>query len=788
MTEIVVRVRDLARFCYRGGDIDHRFTASPTGVEGTRGHQRVYRRRPPSYQSEYALEYRHRVGKRMLVLRGRADGYDPQQRLLEEIKTCRIPFTRIPQALSQWHLAQARLYAGMLVQQSDLDSVTVCLTWFNIDSGEEQSLNQEYGREELKMFLAASLQRFGDWLERLSASREQRDHSARQLPFPHGRFRSGQRDVAERVYRCLARGGQLLLEAPTGIGKTAAVLYPAIKGFGHGKHDVVVYVTAKTVGRRAAEQTLEMLEAAGYRGGGLTLNAKDAVCLSPGQACHGDDCSYARGYYDKLPGAMAAALDTPLLGREALVELGREYGVCPYQLAFDLAPWMDLVIADQHYLYSLTAGLGDLLADDSRRWTVLVDEAHNLPERARAMYRGVLAKASLMAARRAAPPSVRPALEAVNRVLLDLQKEPWQEDGFDSRAEVPAELSAALSRFAQRVGEQLTEQPLLLQRHGALRDFYFEVLQFQRVADNWGDEFCFEMTRGAGQQSLALVLNCLDPARLLGERQRRAHAVIAFSATLSPPQWSRPALGLEPDAVCVRQASPFAATQLQVSLATDIDTRFRERASSLVNLANRIRQWLDTTPGNCLVYFSSYRYLADTVETLSAGGLPAARQCWFQRPDADRDSLLALLEQRRDVVAFCILGGVFGEAVDLPGDQLASVVVVGVGLPQFNRDSERLRAWHQQQHGDGFAYAYLYPGMQKVDQALGRVVRRDDDKGHALLIDARYAQPQYRNLLPPWWTYTHWAGARGAEGAPGDGTDADAELQSQLPMPAGNSR
>ena len=188
------------------------------------------------------------------------------------------------------------------------------------------------------------------------------------------------------------------------------------------------------VGRRAAEQTLEMLRGAGYRGGALTLSAKDAVCLSPGKACHGDDCPYARGYYDKLPGAMAAALDAPLLSREALMDLGREYGVCPYQLAFDLVPWMDLIIADQHYLYSLTAGLGDLLADDSRRWTVLVDEAHNLPERARSMYRARLAKASLMAARRAAPPSVRPALDALNRVLLVLQKQSWEEDGFDSRA------------------------------------------------------------------------------------------------------------------------------------------------------------------------------------------------------------------------------------------------------------------------------------------------------------------------------------------------------------------
>lgn len=760
MGEIVVAVRDLAQFCYRGGDIDHRFTPSPTGVEGTLGHQQVYRRRPPSYQPEYSLVHRQLIAGQNLLLRGRADGYDPEQNLLEEIKTCRVAFARIPPKLSQLHLAQARLYAAMLAKTLNLDRVAVRLTWFNIDSGEERALSQAYSRDELDEFLQVSLQRLVSWLTSLAERRLARDDSARALAFPHGRFRPGQREMAELVYKCLDQGGQLLLEAPTGIGKTAAVLFPALKALVTNKHEAVVFVTARTVGRRTAEQTLIEFRERGYRGGFLSLSAREDVCLSPGKACHGDDCPYARGYYDKLPAALTAAVDVAALNQEALMELGREHGVCPHQLAFDLVPWIDLVIADQHYVYGLTSSLASLSADDPRRWTVLLDEAHNLPGRARGMYRAELAKASLMTALKATSQPLRRGLEKVNRVLLALQKEDWDEAGFDSRKQVPAALSTALLQFCSQVAERLAEQPRLLQQNPALRDFYFAVLQFQRVADIWGDEFRFEMARGTGRQGLSVVLNCLDPARLLSERQRRHHAVVAFSATLSPPEWCRQSLGLGSRAVCSRQTSPFAASQLQVFLATDIDTRFRQRAASLASLVARLRLWLQREPGNCLVYFPSYRYLEDALNLLDAsGGRPAERHCWVQSPRQGREArgeLLDLLEQRRDVVAFCILGGIFGEGVDLPGDQLATVVVVGVGLPQFNRDAERQRAWHDQRQTDGFAHVYLYPAMQKVDQALGRVIRRDSDRGRALLIDSRYNESSYRNLLPPWWTYTPW--------------------------------
>ena len=760
MIELSVTVRDLVAFCHRAGDIDHRFTPSPTGVQGVAGHQRVYRRRGDSYRSEYPVDYSQTEGGLRLRLSGRADGYDPAAALVEEIKTCRIRPALIPATVSRMHLAQARLYAALIAIEQDLDQLEVRLTWFNIDSGEETPLSQSYTRRELEQFLAGSLDQFSGWLARLAGLRRQRDQSLQELAFPHGEFRRGQREIAELVYKCIDQGGELLLEAPTGIGKTAAVLYPAVKALATGKHDRIAYITAKTVGRRTAEETLDACRREGLVLPALTLTAKERVCFSPGKACHGDDCRYARGYYDRLPQALAAAIETPSLRQADIEELARRFDICPYQLALDLLPWVDLVIADLHYVYSLTSTLGSQMQLDGRRWSVLLDEAHNLPERARRMYRASLAKADLMALRRQSPTGLGAALDRINRGLLALQRQHWQEPDYDSRQDFPANLQQALADFVAATGELLAQEPALLQRQPLLLDFYFEVVHFLRLADHWGDDFRFELSRNEGRQSLRVTLNCLDPARLLRQRQESLHSMTAFSATLSPPDWTRNALGLGETAVFRREVSPFHEGQLEVFLATGVDTRYSRREQSLPQLAATVMTWLAREQGNCIVYFPSYRYLQDCLQRLRELGLDQLRPTlWVQQreqADAGRDQLLRLLEERRDVAALCILGGVFGEGIDLPGERLTSVVIVGVGLPQFNRDTEQLRAWFQQRHGAGFEYAYLYPGMQKVDQALGRVIRGSEDRGRALLIDSRYGERQYRKLLPPWWSYRPW--------------------------------
>ncbi len=757
MTEYTVAVKALAEFCHRSGDIDHRFTPSPTGAQGTEGHQRSYRRRPPSYQPEYPVALDVELETGSLKLRGRADGYDPQRCLVEEIKTCRVDPARIPDSVTRLHLAQGRLYAALIARQENLAEVTVQLTWLQLDEDCEYPLEQRYSRAELDRFLEQSLATYSAWLALIAEGLRARDLSLSKMVFPFADFRAGQREIAELVYKCIDQSGQLLLEAPTGIGKTAAVLFPALKGLATGKHDRIIFTTAREVGRRTAEDTLQHFRDSGWRGSSLSLTARDKVCLSPGKACHGEDCPFARGYYDKLPAAREAAVAAGQLTRGVIESLARDHEVCPYQLALDMVDWVDVVIADLHYLYSLTAALGERVASDAQRWTVLVDEAHNLPGRARDMYRASITKSDLMLARATAAPSVKSSLDRINRLLLGLQKEQWADQDYDCVDTVPERLQAALQDFVSAAGEALAADPLLLQRNPEVLDFYFSVLQFLRVLDQWGEEFRFEKTRGKGKQSLRLTLNCLDPARLLARRQEQLHASVAFSATLSPTHWLRPGLGYTESAVCRQLDSPFAPEQLAVKLECSIDTRYRQRTATLPPLAARISRWLKDQPGNCIVYFPSYRYLQDCLALLGSEELEAAgRTIWIQGAGSDpaeRESLLPMLLSRRDVAAFCILGGIFGEGVDLPGEALSSVVIVGVGLPQVNRQSEQLREYFQQSYHRGFEFAYLYPGLQKVNQAMGRVIRGADDRGCALLIDGRYAQREYRQLLAPWWHY-----------------------------------
>ena len=520
MAEYSVAIRALAEFCHRQGDIDHRFTPSPTGAEGTEGHQRCYSRRPPSYQPEHPVELKLDFPGGVLQLRGRADGYDPERGLVEEIKTCRVDPAGIPVAVTRLHLAQGRLYAALIARQEKLDGLTVRLTWLHLDEDTEYPVDQHFSRGELDDFLDQSLDRYCRWLMVVADGQHRRDDSLCSLDFPYAGFRSGQREIAELVYKCIDQAGQLMLEAPTGIGKTAAVLFPALKGIATGKHDRIVFTTAREVGRRTAEDTLAHFTGAGLSVRSLTLTAKDKICFSPGKACHGSDCRYASGYYDKLPAARLAALDASRLDREAIESLAREHDVCPYQLGLDLLPWVDLIIADLHYLYSLTATLSELVVGDRMRWTALVDEAHNLPGRAREMYRATLAKADLMASKREAPASLKPSLDRINRCLLALLKEEWLEPDFDSEEALPEKLLRALQDFVATVGEAMGGDPTLLQRNPRSLDFYFAVLQFLRVAEQWGPEFRFEETRGESSQSLRLALTPCGTATRKSESLR----------------------------------------------------------------------------------------------------------------------------------------------------------------------------------------------------------------------------------------------------------------------------
>ncbi|MCA1856400.1 ATP-dependent DNA helicase [Massilia oculi] len=742
-----VAVRALCEFTAKQGDLDQRFTPSPSAQEGIAGHAAVQARRGAGYRSEVALE----GGWGDLQVRGRADGYDPDQNLVEEIKTYRGKFDAIPDNHRHLHWAQVRVYGHLLCRQLDLDRIHLALVYYEIGSGQETVLRETQDAPALAALFAGLCERFSDWARSEAAHRAARDSALAALRFPHADFRPGQRQLAENVYRANASGRCLLAQAPTGIGKTVGSLFPALKALPEQGLDKLFFLAAKTPGRRLA------LDAAASLGAGRTmalrvleLSARDKACEHPDKACQGESCPLARGFYDRLPAARAAAVQAAaasLLDREALRALALAHDVCPYYLGSEMARWSDMVVGDYNYYFDGGAMLYALAQSNGWRASVLVDEAHNMVARARAMYSVELDRAGLRAARANAPEPVRKALERVGRAWTGVDKDapaPYQ-----VLPELPGKLLDTLQNATSTVNDFLAEFPGPLDPE--LQRFYFDALGFIRLAESFGDHSLCDLVRAGVRDSTISIRNVV-PAPFLAPRFAGAHSATLFSATLGPWHYFCDLLGMPPDTAWADVASPFSASQLEVHVATGISTRYQQRAASLVPIADLIARQYLAREGNYLAFFSSFDYLEQVLAQLAARHpqVPAWRQ-ERRMSEAERAEFLARFVPGGRGVGFAVLGGSFGEGIDLPGERLIGAFVATLGLPQVNPVNEQLRERMGAMFGAGYDYTYLYPGMQKVVQAAGRVIRTETDRGVVWLIDDRFARAEVRALLPAWW-------------------------------------
>jgi Rad3-related DNA helicase len=743
-----VAVRALCEFTAKQGDLDLRFTPSPTAQEGIAGHAVVAARRGEHYRSEVALE----GDFGLLHVRGRADGYDPDQNLIEEVKTYRGQFSSIPDNHRHLHWAQLRIYGHLMCVQLDMEQVNLALVYFDIGSQQETVLRETRSRAELAAIFEDHCGRFIAWAEQEMRHRERRNDAMESLRFPHADFRPGQRQLAEAVFRANAGKRCLLAQAPTGIGKTLGTLFPALKAAPKENLDKLVFLAAKTPGRRLALDAAATLKAGGTAVGPialrvLELTARDKACEHPDKACHGDACPLARGFYDRLPAARAAALDAPLLDRAALREIGLAHDVCPYYLGSEMARWSDLVVGDYNYWFDGGAMLYAMALNYGWRVSVLADEAHNLVSRARGMYSASLARPALRAARAVAPPGLQKALDKVGRAWTDAGKAaPLPYQALDS---LPQKLLDSLQNATSVITEHAAAFPVPLEP--ALQEFYFDALHFLRLAESFGDHSIVDLTRENERDTILAIRN-LVPAPFLKPRFELAHSTTLFSATLSPWHYFADLLGMPEDTAWIDVDSPFAASQLRVELARGISTRYQHRRASLVPIADLMAQQYERMPGNYLAFFSSFDYLQQAADTLAQRhpGIPTWHQA-RRMNEAERSAFLERFTSESKGIGFAVLGGAFGEGIDLPGARLIGAFVATLGLPQVNPVNEELRQRLQAMFGAGYDYAYLYPGLQKVVQAAGRVIRTEQDQGVVWLIDDRFARPEVLDLLPRWW-------------------------------------
>jgi len=745
-----VAVRALCEFTAKVGDLDLRFTPSPSAQEGIVGHRTVASRRNAHYQNEVALEGEYQ----QLKVRGRADGYDPDSNRLEEVKTYRGDLAAQPANHRQLHWAQVKVYGWLMCQKLGLSEIDLALVYFDIVVEGETVLNQRFDAPDLEQFFNQQCALFLDWARQEMQHRAARNAGAQSLAFPHADFRTGQRTLAESVYKAVCTGRCLMAQAPTGIGKTIGTIFPQLKALAPQQLDKVFFLTAKTPGRKLALDAAQVL----YDSSPelslrvLELVARDKACEHLDKACHGDSCPLAKGFYDRLPAARQAASQVRLLDQRSLRNVALAHQVCPYYLSQEMARWSDLIVADYNYYFDFGAMLFGLAQLNQWQVSVLVDEAHNLVERARSMYSASLDQYSLKTVRDSAPEALKKPLQRLNREWNALHKD--QLAPYQAYAAKPDKLLQALSLCTSAMGDYFNDHPDALT--GDLQAFYFDALQWAKVAELFNEHFIFDITKRsftAKRSSSTLCLRNVVPAEFIRPRLTAARSSVLFSATLSPRHYYADLLGLPADTAWVDVESPFKAEQLQVSIVERISTRFVHRQASLEPIVALIAQQFAAQPGNYLAFFSSFDYLQQVAQLLAERHPQIA--LWLQSrgmAEAERQAFLDQFTPHSQGIGFAVLGGAFGEGIDLPGARLIGAFIATLGLPQLNPVNEQMKLRMGAIFGAGYDYTYLYPGIQKVVQAAGRVIRSQQDRGVVMLIDDRFGEQRVRQLLPKWWT------------------------------------
>lgn len=763
-----VSVRSLCEFTAKRGDLDRRFTPSATALEGQAGQLAVLARRSPGYEIELSLEAV--VGN--LRVRGRADGYEADANRLEEIKTIRGPVDLVPENRRALHWAQLETYGALIAADRELPELELALVYVDADTQHETVLRQSVTAATLQAAFEARCRQFEAWAAQEAAHRQARDEALSSLPFPLGELRPGQRLLAEAVYRAAANGRCLLAQAPTGIGKTLGTLYPLLRAMPAQALDKIGYMTCKGTARITALDALQSVREASpdlpLRV--LTLVAKEQACEYPDKACHGAACPLASGFYDRLDAARAEAVAAAWLDPAAQRRIALKHGICPYYLGQELLRWVDVVVGDVHHAFDPHGQLYGLAQSQGWKLALLVDEAHNLIDRTRDMYSTALSLARVREAEAAAPKVLQPPLLRLAKELASLSRQ--QAADYAPLNTVPDALNEALQRVGQVLGEHVQNHPLDV---GPMLQFYFECLRLLRLLDRFDSHSLCDLQRSAAPvrpaspldapvnlslleedegdgRDVLLSIRNIVPGFFLKERFEGCHSVTLFSATLGPPDYPRQLLGMPEDSAWIDVPAPFPPEHLTVQVAQRLSTRYEHRNASLDALVDLLATQFAEHPGNYLAFFSSFDYLDKAAARLALRHPEVPR--WSQSRsmgDAARRAFLDRFVPDGRGIGFAVLGGAFAEGVDLPGTRLIGAFIATLGLPPVSPLQDRVRERLDALFGADHGYADLVPGLQKVVQAAGRVLRSVDDRGWVWLLDKRYARPEVRALLPGWW-------------------------------------
>jgi len=787
-----ISVRDLVAAAQMelGGpkDLGRSVSSGRRAMAGIREHTRLQDLWPQSWNREVPVSLK--LEKQLFVLEifGRMDGLcvTGSGVTVQEIKTCQ----KDPAALSLkpkiTHLAQVKCYGYMTAKERGLSSIRLILTYARPDDGKTAAHEKTHTFEELETFFDKLVSTYLSLLGSRTAWERIRNQSVRDLEFPYSGFRDGQRDLAEAVYKIIKHDRILFARAPTGTGKTMATLFPAIKAMGLGQTDKIFYLTAKSPGRTVALKALKDLATAGARIKSVVITAKAKTCFTPDFPCDMETCVYAQAYYTKQATAMARLSGHDLFDQALIEKTARECELCPFEFSLDLSLTCDVIICDLNYAFDPRVYLKRFFDRDAGKLTFLMDEAHNLPDRLRSMYSADLEKEAVLTAQailRDTAPALARGLVAIHKEMVRLQTAYIPLKEFHSLTDLPAPFMDTLEKFASRAELWLDTHPSAPVRDIVL-DIFYTINGFLNLARQFGSHYRLfihrSFIRSPENQDLCIRLFCLDPAPIFARLIKRCRSAVLFSATFFPFDYydqvlfgSLPAPDSDPDKKQSKSRiaphfvsidSPFPRKNFKLVIHTCLKTTFRQRSRFYKDLAQLIIHTHTKRPGNHLIFFSSYAYMEAVLDLIDPDLMPGTIQIQTRRMDEDdRLSFLNNYTPKSRVTGFAVMGGIFGEGIDLAGDRLTTVMVIGVGLPQVNHEQEEIRAYYdallaerrdqaqQENDLDGFFIAYQMPGFSRVLQAVGRLIRSGSDRGMALLMDERFVRPDYLRLFPLEW-------------------------------------
>ncbi|MDQ0872420.1 DNA excision repair protein ERCC-2 [Paenibacillus sp. V4I3] len=768
-----ISVRSLVEYVYRSGSIESGFRTSRALTEGTKAHQKVQKQYGESDQHEVYVSAEIPFEDLLFVIDGRCDGLlmdaDGEMVTVDEIKSTSSDIGQIEEDSYPVHWAQAKCYAYMVAKDRGLSRMRIQLTYVQVDTEETRRFVVEVSSDELEQFMFDVVERYYPYAQARNAHEQRRNQSIKELSFPFPNYREGQRKLAGAVYKTINEGRKLFAKAPTGIGKTMSTLFPSVKAIGEGLLQRIFYLTARTTTRTAAEEAYSLLQARGLQLQVVTITAKEKVCFKEEVRCSKEHCEFADGYYDRINEAVLDLLkQETIMTRSVIESYVRKHRVCPFEFSLDVAYAADAVICDYNYIFDPRVNLKRLFEEQKRQTSLLVDEAHNLVDRAREMYSSVLNKSDFLTLQRefkGVRAELHDAAKAINQYFIAMRKQIGDRQ-MQVEPELPELLIGLLDVFIAAAEKELAgagattptppTAPLLLEA-------YFGAQNFVRIAKLYDERYVTFMACDRNEVSVKLF--CLDPSHLLRQMGKGYRSHVFFSATLSPLSYFMDTLGAGEDDYSVTVPSPFSKEKLDV-FVQPLSTRYQDRERSREPIARSLYERMAKRSGNYLVFFPSYAYMSSVYEAFTdlVGEQEVLHSEQPERKlrvlvqqtkmsEEERENFLAEFQAGTDktLIGFAVMGGIFSEGIDLVGDRLTGVAVVGVGLPQLGPERNLIKTYMDSTGKNGYEYAYVFPGMNKVQQAGGRLIRSETDRGVLLLIDDRYLQPLYQRLLPEEW-------------------------------------